>query len=96
MIPEIETEEEIKNYPIILDLGRPDIWDATSRKLWKDIHNQIKKGSIEMLVNSVFWRIDDIIEDEKHPGYMGGGFKYQFWFKNEEDKHSFQTIVRNL
>lgn len=94
MINESEDDYIEKEFPAVADIGRPDIYSDSTRSMWKAIHGLIKNGKIEMLVNPMFYFIDEIIKADKN--YMGGGTQYCFWFRTEEDKHTFMSQMRNL
>jgi len=73
-----------------IDIGRPDIFDG-NRSEELALCEWIIESDIEIAVNSVFNIIHKYCQGEEN--YMGGGFKYMFWFTNEKDKETFKQKI---
>lgn len=80
--------EHPENFPVVVNIGRPDIFNEKDAIFWKYIHQYLKETLIELKVNNAFYFVDEILS-EQNPGYGGGGFKYYFWFKSNEDAQAF-------
>jgi hypothetical protein len=76
---------DVKSLPFI-DVGRPFIRkeDIDGRREWLEFHKLIESSKISIGVNSAYKMIDSVLKDPEGQ-YYGGGFKYQFWFKTDED-----------
>lgn len=59
---------------------------------WKRFHDIVKNSDIEVWVNNVFWMIDDVLENDGE--YMGGGFRYCFWVRTQEDKDKILALAK--
>lgn len=75
-------------FPIVSENPRPCIFEEKDRIYWKEAHKFIKESTIEIMVNKVFWGIDEGLKDPEFQ-YAGGHFKYNFLFKTKEDKETF-------
>lgn len=90
MIP--ENIPDITNYKS-LDIGRPDIIDDKSRQFWRKLHEYIKTCEYDIIPNNMFYYIDDRLSDDNY-SYLGGGYVYMFWFKDETDLNSFKDYLK--
>jgi hypothetical protein len=72
--------------PISLDIGRPDLYDDDSFTWYTRFQQWVKDTPIPIVVNSFYYSVDDMIKHRQ--SYLGGGFKYMFWFNTEEDKQA--------
>ena len=83
----IETPETNKGL-FVVDVGRPTFYTVEAREEAKKFQTWIKECDIEIVVNGAFWTIEQMIAEESF--YGGGGFKYQFCLKSEEDVQKFK------
>ena len=88
--PEGVKSEEL----LMVDIGRPSFTNETQIEFWKKFHTWVQEGPVSMITSSVFW--DMVAMLEKGQFYMGGGFKYCFWFLNEEDKVAFEDHITEM
>lgn len=84
-----EPPEGVKSEELLtVDIGRPTFINKAQIALWTKFHDWVRHGPVPMIVSNAFWDMVTMLEKEQF--YMGGGFKYQFWFVTEEDKAAFE------
>jgi hypothetical protein len=72
-----------ESYTYVLNLGRPDFTCDKHYEYWTEIFNLIETTDIKIMVNSLYRTMKEYCENKK--GYLGGGFKFNFWFETESD-----------
>jgi hypothetical protein len=80
---------------IFADIGRPSIFSDRDHIFWRKVHSYIKECDIPMSVSSAFWMVEEILT-KPDSRYGGGGFKYCFWFNNENDKDRFLKDINAI
>lgn len=81
-------EEE---FPYSINVGRPDLLEDHEFDVWGSFQYFVRHSDIEIVVNPIFFFIDELINERQ--GYGGGGFAYTFWFKTLEDTKEFIEYV---
>jgi hypothetical protein len=79
---------------VVVNVGRPDITSDSDRQFWKLFHQLIEESPIPIKINEAYSFIKDIIS--KNEGYLGGGFKYEFAFENEDQKILFVKELQEI
>lgn len=74
------------------DIGRPNLITDNDFVICGAIHDYIKGVPTKILVNSMFYQIDEYIQNKKQ--YIGGGMSYTFWFPSEESKSEFEKFIK--
>jgi hypothetical protein len=79
---------------VVINYQRPTITKSfpDSKTYWLKFHDIVKNSEIEMWVNNAFWYIDDVLTTDDGE-YMGGGFRYNFWVRTQEDKDKFLNLI---
>lgn len=67
---------------IVLDLGRPSLFEDEDFLKWGELHSWIKLHVDNIRVCQAFHFVDDCISTKQK--YGGGGFKYEFVVENAE------------
>ena len=88
MIP--EEIPDITEY-IALDIGRPDIINDSTREYWKEFNEYVNTCEYPIIPNNMFFTIEQQLKSNPNWSYLGGGYKYMFWFQNQEDIDKFKT-----
>ena len=65
------------NPNFFVEIGRPDF---------------IIESPIKIMINSIFWVVDDLLNRGKN--YSGGGMKYMFWFETQKDLTEFKEKLQ--
>ncbi len=79
--------------PITWNVGRPDIFNEEDRQFWKFFHDQVKNSEIPVAINGLWNFFENMLNSEEFQGYGGGGMKYVFGFKTQEDLDKFKKII---
>lgn len=90
MKPESMSPDELHALPMV-NIGRPSFFNKDHARLWKMFHAWVVETEIPIYVSGVFHMVKDMLD--KGTMYGGNGFKYCFWFNNEEDKAAFERFV---
>ena len=69
-----------------IDIGRPNILDET-REQWLEFSQWIIDCDIPITVSSAFNFVREYCVNGE--SYIGGGYKFMFWFEKEKDKAVF-------
>lgn len=69
-----------------VNIGRPDILETTI-DAEREFHDWVRDTDIEIVVSDAFAYLSTCIAETQY--YLGGGFKYMFWFFSQEDKDTF-------
>ena len=86
---------DIVYYPITLDIGRPSFYDDKTFDYWNKFFHIVETTEVPLLVNEVYYDMKNMCESKQ--GYHGGGFKFMFWFRCEEDRMDFvKEVNQNL
>jgi hypothetical protein len=88
MLKYLEKNQSLTEF--VVDIGRPDIYDENSRNFWLDFNNYIHTCDYPIYANNMFFYIEEKIQDPEW-SYIGGGYKYFFWFDSEDDRKTFST-----
>jgi hypothetical protein len=80
----IVSETTWSNNDCSVDIGRPNFTCDKDRNNWKLFNETIEKSSVEVKVNAMYPSIKQMLDANQD--YLGGGFRYMFWFKSPEDK----------
>lgn len=76
-----------------IDIGRPDFYNERTIQYWKKFHDWVENCEIPIIVNSMFSGCVKMLNEGEM--YMGGGFKYMFWFHTKEDLEKFRKDINN-
>ena len=80
------------NPNFFVEIGRPDFHTKEDRNFYLAIHNFIIESPINIMINSIFWVVDDLLNRGKN--YSGGGMKYMFWFETQKDLTEFKEKLQ--
>lgn len=81
----IETKENVTYY--FIDIGRPSFTEQEHRDFWSSFFHLVETTAIPIVVNSAYHGIKQMVDDGGC--YLGGGFKFCFWFETKEDRRTF-------
>lgn len=77
-----------------INIGRPDLIPNENMIQWREFHNWIAECDIPIIPSGAYWNIIERISQNQ--GFMGGGFQYMFWFKNNKDKEIFEDKLMEI
>jgi hypothetical protein len=77
-----------------IDLGRPDLFTDEDRVYWRKVHALIQETPVEIKINGIWGFIQDTLDN--NGGYGGGGMKYMFWFRSDEDLETFKQALAQI
>ena len=80
--------------PVSVDLGRPTFYVDADFILWSEVFDFIETTPMTIAVNGVFYHMMELCSTKQH--YGGGGFKFMFWFKNQEDADQFELETNKI
>jgi hypothetical protein len=78
----------------MLDVGRPDLTCEEDFHRWNLFHQLVENCEMRIIVNGVYNDMKEYCRTEQ--GYLGGGFKYCFWFESDEAKLKFDKLARAI
>ena len=78
----------------MLDVGRPDLTCDDDFRKWTKFHQLVESSELRIIVNGIFNLMKEYCRTEQ--GYMGGGFKYCFWFESNEAKLKFEKLANAI
>lgn len=89
----IATVEEVSP-PYMVDIGRPSFIDDEGRAFWKKFYDLVDTSPYPIVVNSMFDTVREMLDEGR--GYMGGGFRFCFFFATKDDRKQFINDVEKL
>lgn len=78
----------------MLNVVRPDLTCEEDFFKWTKFHQLVESSDIRIKVNGVYNLMKEYCRTEQ--GYLGGGFKYCFWFESAEDLQKFDKQARAI
>lgn len=85
-----------ESFPIMLDIGRPSFYagDDETRDYLYTVQEWIRTVDIEIKVNGFYHTLTEMLRTDA--GFLGGGFKYCFWFRSVEDRDQFTKQLSGI
>jgi hypothetical protein len=81
----IDPKEDTTVY--MIDVGRPSFTEQDHRDFWSGFFRLVETTAIPVMVNSAYHGIKQRVDDGQ--SYLGGGFKFCFWFETKDDRRAF-------
>ena len=86
MLAELPEGVDINTLPMV-DIGRPSFFKEWQAEIWKKLHDWVVETDTPIYVSGAFHVVKRFLDEGQM--YGGNGFRYCFWFNNEEDKATF-------
>lgn len=90
----IDLNSEKTEFPIELDLGRPNLFNEDDFLYWDKIFSVIETDEIPIKISASYYDIKKYCDDRQK--YGGGGMKFCFWFKNQLDCDTIFTKLKEI
>lgn len=84
----------LTEFPIVLDIGRPDSFCEKDHTDWAKLHSFVKECDFEIGISNAFYFIEEMLHTNQN--YGGGGFKYCFWFRDHTQHDIFVNKLVEL